>query len=170
MFWGRLGRSATRKAPRERPDSTNQGARLTSMSPPEAFSPELARVTLFRVSLPSTLFHESTRSSAIEGLWGTLESWPDRLRGKPGSEGRGGRGLSTLQRAQPCNSRTPRVWGAKKRGRIGPWGRHRCSLLQPIAPACRAGDVSRRSSSSLGRAFNPMVQGSSPWRPTNQTL
>jgi hypothetical protein len=35
------------------------------------------------VSLPPTLSHESTRYSAIEGLWGTSNSAPDRLRGKP---------------------------------------------------------------------------------------
>jgi hypothetical protein len=40
------------------------------MSPPEAFPPELARVTLFRVFLPSTLFRESPASFGIEDLWG----------------------------------------------------------------------------------------------------
>ncbi len=38
--------------------------------------------------------------------------------------------------------------------------------MQPIAVACKAGDVSRRYFLGLIRPFNPMVQGSSPWRPT----
>ena len=143
MFGVGLGRSATRRAPRERPARTNQGIRLTTISPVNALPPELVGSTLFRVPLIRTLFHERSRYSAIEGLCGTFKRWTDNLRGNRGSEGRGrGRGSTPLQ---PRNSRTPtRRGGAKKRGRIGPWGRHRCSLLQPIAPACKAGDVSRR--------------------------
>ncbi len=83
----------------------------------------------------------------------------------------GGRGgLYLPATAQPCNSEpgTPDPYGGReKRGRIGPWGRHRCSLFPSIAVPCKAGDVSRRPSSPLGRSFNPMVQGSSPWRPTS---
>ena len=56
----------------------------------------------------------------------------------------------------PCNRVTPNpgTSDAKKRGRIEPWGRAGCNLLQPIAPACKAGDVSRRSFSPLGRSFS----------------
>jgi hypothetical protein len=135
------------------------------MSPVQALPPELARATHVRVSLLSTLSHESTGSSAIEGLWGTLDRWTDRLRGNPGSEGGGGGGRAPSIPLQPRNSATlepPGFGAAKKRGRIGPWGRHRCSLLQPIAPACRAGDVSRRYSLPRRPFANVGVAGSSP--------
>ncbi len=132
------------------------------MSPAEVFPPELVRVTLTRVTLSPTLFRQSTGCSARRGLWGTLGWWPDRLRGNGGGEGRGPAGpLYPSATAQPCNSRLGQR-GAKKRGRIGPWGRHRCSLLQPIAPACKAGDVSRRYSLPLRPFANVGVAGSSP--------
>ncbi len=66
------------------------------MSPVQGFSPELARVTLFRVFLSSTLSHESTGSSAIEGLWGTLVRGRTVCEGKPGSEGWGGEAFYPL--------------------------------------------------------------------------
>ncbi len=119
-------------------------------------------LTLLRVHPPRTLSHERSRYSAIEGLCGTSHRWTDRLRGNRGSEGRGpGRPLSPRQ---PRNRATPelRQWGAKKRGRIGLWGRHRCSLLQPIAVSCRAGDVSRRYSLPRRPFANVGVAGSSP--------
>ncbi len=51
------------------------------------------------------------------------------------------------------------------RGRIGPWGRAGCSLVQPHAGARKAGDVSRRYFLGRDRAFNPRVGGSSPRGP-----
>jgi len=39
--------------------------------------------------------------------------------------------------------------------------------VQSIAVACKAGAVSTRYFLGLVRPFNPMVQGSSPWRLTN---
>ena len=114
-------------------------------------------MTLFRVPLSSTLSRENIGCSAIEGLWGTFDLWTDRLRGNGGGE-EGGGGLYPSASAQP---RT-RIGGAKKRGRIGPWGRHRCSLLPPIAVPCRAGDVSRRYSLPLSPFANVGVAGSRP--------
>jgi hypothetical protein len=97
------------------------------------------------------------RGEACGGLW---------ICGRTVCEGtpavRKGEGRGRTPR-KPCNPelRTP-SWGAKKRGRIGPWGRHRCSLLQSIAVACRAGDVSRRYSLPRRPFANVGVAGSSP--------
>ena len=118
-----------------------------------------------------TLFHESTLSSAAEGLWGTLDlgsgpfarETPAVREGEGAGEGGGSLPLCNRATAQPCNRRTPtRRGAAKKRGRIGPWGRHRCSLLQPIAPACKAGDVSTRYSLPCRPFANVGVAGSRP--------
>ena len=67
----------------------------------------------------------------------------------------------------PGEAIRPRV--AWARGRIGPRGRAGCSLVQPCAGSCKAGDPSRRYFLGLGRAFNPRVRGSSPRRPTRDS-
>jgi hypothetical protein len=85
------------------------------------------------VPLFQTLSHESTGCSAIEGLWGTLDSWPDRLRGKTGGEGRGGvGGLYPPAIAQPCNSETP----SSGREKEGPYRAVGPSPVQSIAVYC----------------------------------
>jgi hypothetical protein len=119
-------------------------------------------MTLLRVPLSWTLFRQSTGCSAAEGLWGTSHRWPGRSRCTParGGGGAGRTGAGPLYPSATVQLPNPRVWGAKKRGRIGPWGRHRCSLLQPIAVACKAGDVSRRYSSPFLRTGSLRVRGS----------
>jgi hypothetical protein len=59
-------------------------------------SPESVRVTLLRVSLPPTLFRQSTWYSTAEALWGTSHRLTDRLRGNCGSEGWRGRFFAVL--------------------------------------------------------------------------
>ena len=131
---------------RKRASSTNQGARPTSMSPSQEFPPELARLTLIRVNLSRTLFRQSTGSSAIEGLWGTsvfgrtLCEEAAAVRAGEGAGGPRGAPIPPCDRAT-VQLQTADIERAKKRGRIGPWGRHRCSLLQ--SPA-RQETVSRR--------------------------
>ena len=68
------------------------------MSPVQALPPELVGLTLLRVPLPRTLFHERSRCLVIEGLCGTSKRWMDNLRGNRGSEGQG---------LPPCNRVTP---------------------------------------------------------------
>jgi hypothetical protein len=82
-----------------------------------------------------TLSRQSTRSSAIEGLWGTSDSWTDRLRGNCGGEGRGGGGHTPLQ---PRNRSTAETQGSGRESwsRIEPGavtGAVICSLLQSPA-------------------------------------
>ena len=117
---------------------------LAAVPPVQAFSPELIGLTLTRVPLTWTLFHERSRYLATEGLCGTLDSWTDRLRGNRGSEEGGRAGLYPR-----CNRATPKPGprnpgtrrGARKEGpyrAVGP------SPVQSIAVSCRAGDVTPR--------------------------
>jgi len=121
-FRAGYGQSATRRAPREPPDRTNQGLRLTTRPPAPEFPPERIEMTLFRVPPSPTLFRQSTGYSAIEGLWGTLDRLTDRLRGNRGGEGGEGAGQARLTPLQPCNSGTPTGGAAKKRGQGQPDG------------------------------------------------
>jgi len=58
-------------------------------------------------------------------------------------------------------------WGTRppvpfQRGRIGPWGRTRCSPVPLYAAPCKAGHVSRRYLLAFRRFANVGVAGSSP--------
>ncbi len=101
------------------------------MSPPEAFPPELARVTLFRVFLPSTLFHETTGSSAIEGLWGTLVRGRTVCEGTAGGEGRGRAGPSATAQLPNPQGLGPESWSRIEPGAVT--GAVYCSPLQSPA-------------------------------------
>ena len=104
------------------------------MSPAEVSLPEPDRVTLFGVPLLWTLFRESTGYSAIEGLWGTSDLWPDRLRGNRGGEGRGGASLPFCNRATvqlPNPGLGLESWSRIEPGAVT--GAVYCSLLQSPA-------------------------------------
>jgi hypothetical protein len=91
----------------------------------------------------STLFRGSSGCSAIEGLWGTLDLWTDRLRGNPGSE-EGERALPPEQQRN-CATLNPE-WGGEKEGpyrAVGP------SRLQSISVYCSLLHGRRRKYASL---------------------
>ncbi len=98
----------------------------------ECLLPEMIKLTLIRVTIPSTLSHESTRSSAIEGLWGTLARGRTVCEGTPAVRawagalaarlyhGSIGRGCLVSDAAPLLNH---------SRESVGPDTRESCSLL-----------------------------------------
>jgi hypothetical protein len=108
------------------------------------------------------LFYPDPTRMAQTCVWGLLGRSATRgaPSGPPDRPNQGG-GLYPPGNCATVQLRTG-LGDAKKRGRIRPWGRHRCSLLQPIALACKAGAVSRRYFLPLRPFANVGVAGSRP--------
>jgi hypothetical protein len=77
------------------------------------------QMTYTSVSLLWTLFRQSTGSSAFEGLWGTSDPWPDRLRGNCSGEGRWQGALYPSTTAQVRDSPTLPAGPIQNRSQTG---------------------------------------------------
>jgi hypothetical protein len=116
-------------------------------------------------------------SFRISGIWrvaggptGCIAPGSDSSDWRQGSEtrcrpfsfsGRSGVGVPDPQRGEGLCGRDSRL---RTRGRIGPWGRTRCSPVPLCAAPCMAGDVSTCYSSGLSGSSKQRVGGSIPSR------